>query len=206
MHEGAVAAFWVVALLLIVAPGPDWAFTLGATVRGNALLPAVGGLVTGYAVMTLVVAAGVGEVVAGTPAALTGLCVLGGGYLVWLGASTLRHPAAPPVAAGSGPARTDRRTFAQGVGVSGLNPKGLLIYVALLPQFTDPRGPWPLRSQLLLLGAVFTLTCAVFYLGLAAFARTVLAPRPAAARALGRLSGAAMVLIGLVVVVERAAA
>lgn len=205
MDEGAVAAFWVVALLLIVAPGPDWAFTLGATVRGNAVLPAVGGLVTGYAVMTLVVA-GVGAVVAGTPAALTGLCVLGGGYLVWLGVSTLRHPAARPVADASGPARTDRRTFAQGVGVSGLNPKGLLIFVALLPQFTDPRGPWPLRAQLLLLGAVFTLTCALFYLGLAAFAQTVLAPRPAAARVLGRLSGAAMVVIGLVVMVERVAA
>lgn len=201
MDLSAVVAFWLVALLLIVAPGPDWAFTLGASLRGNAVLPAVTGLVTGYAVMTLVVAAGVGAVVTGTPVFLAGITLVGGAYLVWLGVSTLRHPPAPLTDAGR--VRTDRRTCVEGIGVSGLNPKGLLIFVALLPQFTDPRSPWPVGVQMMLLGAVFTLTCAAFYLALGSFARTVLRAQPAAARAMSRVAGVGMVVIGAWLVAER---
>ena len=50
-------AFWLVALLLIAVPGADWAFTIGAGLRGRSVLPAVGGLVAGYLAVTAVVAA-----------------------------------------------------------------------------------------------------------------------------------------------------
>ena len=98
----AMAAFWVVAFLLILAPGADWAFILGASLRGNAVLSAVSGLAAGYTVMTLVVAAGVGAVVAGSQSALTVITLLGATYLVWLGISTqsvtpqARFPATNP--------------------------------------------------------------------------------------------------------------
>ena len=75
MAASAVLAFWAVALLLIVVPGPDWAFILGA---GRAVVPAVGGLVAGYLVLTAAVAAGVGALVAGSPVILTALTVVGG--------------------------------------------------------------------------------------------------------------------------------
>src|SRR5262245_50147386 len=84
-----VLAFWAVALLLIVVPGADWAFTISAGMRGRSVLAAVGGLVIGYAAVTLVIAAGVGALVASSPAALTGLCVLGGVYLMWQGTVAL---------------------------------------------------------------------------------------------------------------------
>ena len=180
MDLTAVAAFWAVALLLIVSPGPDWAFTLGAALRGHAVASAVGGLATGYALMTLVVAAGVGTLVAASPVALALVTLVGGGYLVWLGASTVWRPA-PDVAA-AGPVRGDRGTFLAGIGVSGLNPKGLLIFVALLPQFTSRGAPWPVPVQMAVLGLAFTLTCATFYSILGALARRVLRTRPAAAR------------------------
>ena len=54
-----------------------------------------------------------------------------------------------------------------------------------------------------LLGLVFTITCALFYLGLGSFARKILRTRPAAARAVTRFSGAAMILIGAVLLAER---
>jgi threonine/homoserine/homoserine lactone efflux protein len=202
MAAGSVLAFWLVALLLIAVPGADWAFTIGAGLRGRSILPAVGGLVIGYAAGTAVVAAGVGALVAGSPAILTGLTVVGGAYLIWHGAMTAAHPSTP----GSTPDRgigTDWRTFVRGVGVSGLNPKGLLILLALLPQFTDPAGGWPVAGQIGVLGLVFAATCAVFYLVLGTLARTVLGARPAIARTAGRLSGAAMVVIGAALVVER---
>src|ERR1700709_1963566 len=96
MSVNAVFAFWGVALLLIVVPGADWAFTIGAGVQQRAVVPAVGGLVIGYALMTAVVAAGVGALVAGSPAALTALSVIGGAYLMWARASTLRPAVVQP--------------------------------------------------------------------------------------------------------------
>jgi threonine/homoserine/homoserine lactone efflux protein len=200
-----VAAFWAVAALLIITPGADWAFTISAGVRGRTVVPAVAGLVVGYAAMTVVVAAGVGALVAGSPVVLTGLTLVGGTYLVWHGASTFTHPSAPtaPTASSGAVPTAGWATVLRGAGVSGLNPKGLLIFLALLPQFTSRQSGWPVAGQLGLLGLVFTATCAVFYLGLGLFSRSVLHARPGAARAVGRLSGAAMVVIGAVLVAER---
>lgn len=195
MAVGSVLAFWAVALLLIVVPGADWAFTIGAGLRGRSVYPAVSGLVAGYAVVTLVVAAGVGALVAGSPAILTGLTLVGGLYLMWHGAATFACPSTSGVTA-DGPAGTDWGIFLRGIGVSGLNPKGLLIFLALLPQFTDPRGTWPIAGQIGILGLAFMATCAPFYLCLGTITRRVLYGRPFAARLISRLSGAAMIGIG----------
>lgn len=207
MAASSVAAFWVVAFLLIIVPGADWAFTISAGLRGGSAVPAVGGLVAGYTAMTIVVAAGVGALVARSPALLTGLTVAGGLYLMWHGTRTLARPATPGTPAGGvpagGTARSHRATLLKGAGVSGLNPKGLLLFLAVLPQFTNPHASWPLAVQLGLLGVVFTTTCALFYLGLGSFARTILRTRPAAARAVTRFSGAAMILIGAALLAER---
>jgi threonine/homoserine/homoserine lactone efflux protein len=202
MSASSVVAFWTVALLLIVVPGPDWAFTLSAGLGARSVLPAVGGLVLGYAVITIVVAAGVGALVAGSPPILTGLTVIGGAYLIWHGAMTVAKPATPSTSVDN-PASTDWHTFITGVGVSGLNPKGLLIFLALLPQFTDPNSNWPIAGQIGVLGLTFTITCAIFYLSLGSVARFILHARPAVARAVSRFSGAAMSAIGITLVVER---
>ncbi|MEJ7770789.1 MAG: LysE family transporter, partial [Geodermatophilaceae bacterium] len=88
----AVLGFWAVAALLIIVPGPDWAFAIGAGVRGH-VVPAATGIVLGYLTMTIVVAAGVGALVASSPIALTALTVIGGVYLIWLGTTAIgrRH-------------------------------------------------------------------------------------------------------------------
>ncbi|WP_214106561.1 LysE family translocator [Acrocarpospora catenulata] len=210
MAASSVLAFWVVALLLIAVPGADWAFTISAGLRGRSVYPAVTGLVTGYAAITLIVAGGVGALVAGSPALLTGLTLLGGLYLIWHGATTFARPTTPATprtdptpgpgsAPGSDPAPDPGagwRTFWRGVGVSGLNPKGLLIFLALLPQFTDPRAAWPIAAQISVLGLAFMATIALFYLCLGLITRTLLYTRPTAAHLTGRLSGAAMAGIG----------
>lgn len=204
MPVSSVLAFWVIAFLLIAVPGADWAFTISAGLRGHFVVPAVGGLVLGYGAVTLVVAAGVGAVVAGSPATLTGLTIVGGAYLMWHGAMTFTHPATPSRDADTGP-RSSWNTVWAGVGVSGLNPKGLLIFLALLPQFANPHASWPFALQITVLGLAFTLTCAVFYTCLGVFARTILHARPTAARLVSRCSGAAMVIIGALLLAERLA-
>jgi threonine/homoserine/homoserine lactone efflux protein len=206
MAASAVLAFWGVALLLIAVPGPDWAFTLSVAVRGQALAAAVAGLVVGYTAMTLVVAAGIGALVAGTAAALTALTTVGGVYLIGLGLRTLAKPAAPivnRVASLAAAPRSASAILAQGIGVSGLNPKGLLVFIALLPQFTSTKWAWPLATQLTLLGLLFTLTCAAFYTGIGLFARTVLQGHAGASRAVSRMSGSGMLLVGVSLLLDQ---
>jgi threonine/homoserine/homoserine lactone efflux protein len=62
-----------------------------------------------------------------------------------------------------------------------------------------------LALQLSALGLVFVVTCGAFYLALGSVARTILSSRPAAARALSRVSGAGMVIIGAALIVDRLA-
>jgi len=197
-----IAAFWVVSSLLIMVPGADWAFTISAGLGGHSVLPAVSGIVLGYAAMTVVVAAGVGALVAGSPALLTALTIGGGAYLMWHGARTFARPGSPAPRAAAA-ASTGQATLVRGAGVSALNPKGLLLFVALLPQFTSRHGSWPLAVQLGVLGLVFMLSCGAFYLCLGSAARRILHARPAAARAVTRFSGAAMVIIGALLLADR---
>src|SRR6201992_4550786 len=129
MNLSAVVASWGVCLVLIIVPGADWAFVVSAGLRGRSVVPAVGGLVLGYTVLTAVVAAGVGTLVARDPVLLTALTVAGGAYLVWRGAMTLAAPApdldrSPAAVAGPEPAGP---TLARGLRVSGVNPQGLLL-------------------------------------------------------------------------------
>lgn len=204
MAPGFILAFWTVSIVLICVPGADWAFILGAGLRGRSALPAVAGLALGYAGVTAVIAAGVGAVVARSPAALTSLTVVGGLYLMWHGVTTFVKPSRPG-ASPDAPDSSGRVILLRGIGVSGLNPKGLLILLSMLPQFIDQHGTWPASAQIGVLGLVFTLTCTAFYACLGAFARIVLHARPAAARALSRCSGAFMAVIGVVLVAERLA-
>jgi len=206
MAVSSIAAFWAVAALLIVVPGADWAYVIGTVLGGRSVVLAVSGIALGYAGMTIIVAAGVGALVARTPASLTALTVAGGCYLMWLGSRTLIRPAGHVAAAGAtagAAARSDRATLVKGIGVSGLNPKGLLVFLALLPQFVSPRGSWPLAAQLGILGLVFTLSCAVFYLTMGSVIGRILGARPAVARVITRVSGAAMIVIGALLLAER---
>ena len=201
MAISSIAAFWAVAALLIAVPGADWAYVIGTVLAGRPVMVAVSGIVIGYAGITIIVAAGVGALVARTPASLAALTIAGGLYLLWLGVRTFLGPAGHVPAEGTA-ARTDRATLVKGIGVSGLNPKGLLVFLAVLPQFASPRGNWPLAVQLGILGVVFTLTCGVFYLSMGSAARRILDGRPALSRVIARGSGAAMIVIGLLLLAE----
>ncbi|WP_086824595.1 LysE family translocator [Allokutzneria sp. NRRL B-24872] len=204
MAVSSIAAFWAVSVLLILVPGADWAYTISAGLQDRSVLPAVSGLLLGYVGLTAVVAAGVAAVVASTPFVLTALTAVGALYLVWIGATTLARPAVPGASVDS-PGQTPRLArVLKGAGISGLNPKALLLFLALLPQFTNPSGSWPLAAQIGALGVVHTLTCAAVYLCVGLLARVVLRARPAAARVVSRISGAAMVLIGVLLLVQSA--
>lgn len=202
MPLGSALAFWALAALFIAVPGPDWAYAISAGLRRQ-VVPAAGGIALGYTVMTAVVATGLGLLVTSTPAALTVLTIAGGLYLSWLGAKTVRHPA---TTSGSPRAATGSRlsTLLQGTAVSGLNPKGLLIFVTVLPEFTDPAASWPLPVQTATLGIAFTATCAVVYLCVGAAAQSLLRAPPSLSRIVSRVSGASMIVIGAALLLQHA--
>jgi threonine/homoserine/homoserine lactone efflux protein len=78
-----------------------------------------------------------------------------------------------------------------------------LLFLALLPQFTDPDLSWPLAAQIVALGLVHVASCAIVYMAVGTSARRVLRARPLAARAVTRFSGAAMIAIGAVLLAEQ---
>ncbi|WP_171168050.1 LysE family translocator [Streptomyces sp. I05A-00742] len=196
MAVDSMTAFLGVSVLLLLVPGADWAYTIAAGLRDRSVIPAVGGLMLGYVGLTVVVVAGLAAVVAGTPSLLTALTVFGAGYLVWLGATTLLRPPVPSATAAPAAGLPPVRVLLQGAGTSGLNPKGLLLYVSLLPQFVDRHGDWPVAVQTGTLGALHVVACGVVYLGVGTTARRVLRARPAVALTVSRVSGVVMVGIG----------
>jgi threonine/homoserine/homoserine lactone efflux protein len=101
------------------------------------------------------------------------LTAVGAVYLAGLGISMLARPALPQAGVDETP-RSWLRQAAKGAGISGLNPKVFLLFLALLPQFTDPNAAWPLALQVVVLGLVHVTSCAVVYTGVGTGARRVL--------------------------------
>jgi threonine/homoserine/homoserine lactone efflux protein len=205
MNPVLVAQFWTIAVLLALTPGADWAYVIGAGLRAKSVVPSILGMLTAYALVIAAVAVGVGTLVTQFPVVLTALTVGGGAYLIWLGVTALVkrvEPVGPhgePIAGSGGSARAQ---FLRGAGVSGINPKGLLLLLALLPQFTSPTG-MPPAAQMLVLGALHLADIAVIYTLVALLARRLLRSRPRALVVVAKLSGAMMVLIGASLLVER---
>jgi threonine/homoserine/homoserine lactone efflux protein len=213
-------AFLVVAVALACTPGVDWAYSIAAGLKQRSFVPAVAGLCGGYVLHTVLMVAGLAALLAGLPGVLGWLTVAGAAYLLWLGFGTIRSwrgatfnagavASAEATAAGSGaaepgPAEPNQiRSFLQGVGTSGINPKGLLFFVALVPQFVSPEASLPVPVQSGLLGLTFVLLVAVVYTCVALLSRKLLHSRPAAARRVTLTSGIIMVALGAVLLSEQ---
>jgi threonine/homoserine/homoserine lactone efflux protein len=216
-------ACWGMMTLMVLLPGPDWAYILASGTHDRSLLPSLGGILLGYLAAVIAVAVGVGAAVAALPWVLIALTFTAAAYLTYLGVRVLREPPAmvsvaggptpagatpagatdaAATASGTAPARPGLR-LAQGAGGSGLNPKGLLVLVVLLPPFTDAAGAWPIPVQLAVLGLIFVGSCALVYSAVGLGARAVLRFRPSAMRVISRVSGAAMILLAGVLVIEQ---
>ncbi|CUR56682.1 conserved hypothetical protein; putative amino acid efflux transmembrane protein [metagenome] len=205
MNIELVGAFWVISMLFAITPGADWAYAIAAGLRHGKVAPAVIGLLAGHVAATVAVVAGVAALMAGMPILLTAVTIAGAAYLVWVGVEAFRHPSTPYAETGQ-PAETSLwRQVLKGFAVSGLNPKVFLLFLALLPQFTALTAAFPLSAQVLVLGLVHVVNCAVVYTAVGAGARVVLSARPVAARLVSRSSGAAMVGIGSILLIEQVA-
>lgn len=195
-----LVAFAVASVVLIAIPGPSVLFVIGRSLalgwRGGVLT--VLGNATGQLVQVIAVALGVGVVVAESVVLFSIVKFAGAAYLVFLGIRTILHrghaarrPAPPPP---SSPWTLVR----QGALVGATNPKSVVFFVAILPQFVDyPAGSIPF--QLALLGAVFLLIALVsdsLWAIVAGWARVWFVRSPRRVPAVEAVGGAMMIGLG----------
>jgi threonine/homoserine/homoserine lactone efflux protein len=197
----AFASFAVLDFVLFMTPGADWAFAIATGLKGDGVIAAIAGLAAGYVAQAALVAAGLGAVLARNAAALHIITIVGAAYLLSLGITVIRRPA--QITSDAQPRRSPLRRGLRGAAVSGLNPKGLLLFFAILPQFVVAKAAWSVPAQLAALGAFHVTACAVVYLSVALGANRLLASRPAAARVVGQVSGATMIIVALALALER---
>jgi threonine/homoserine/homoserine lactone efflux protein len=195
-------AFAAMSFLLIVVPGPSVLFVIGrALAQGRrAALTSVVGNTLGAYVIVVAVAFGVGAVVARSALAFTVLKLAGAAFLVYLGVKAWRQRGSLPVDVnGDGPARGSLRTLWEGFGVGVANPKTIVFFAAVLPQFVDP-DQGHVVGQMLLLGLIFNCIAlasdSVWGLG-ASVARDWFARSPRRLAAVGRVGGLSMIGLGV---------
>jgi threonine/homoserine/homoserine lactone efflux protein len=155
-----LAAFLLTIYILIVIPGPSVLFTIsrGVALGRRAALATVLGNTSGLVAQLLLVAVGLGAILARSEAVYTVVKLVGAAYLVLLGIRSIRERKhlAGVLTSGAVAPRSLGRTIREGFVVGVTNPKGVLIFTAVLPQFIDhSRGHYTV--QLVSLG----LLCAI---------------------------------------------
>lgn len=199
MELSVIFAFWCVSILFVLTPGADWAYAILAGIKGQFVFTAVSGLVIGHLIAILCVAAGVGVLVQHYPILLTVMTILGACYLLWMGINLFLRPAMIANETDVMQSVDSARSWLiKGVGISGLNPKVLLLFFALLPPFIHPDMAFSPTTQIILLGMIHLLSCAVVYVLVGIAAKKLLATRPSAVKVVSRISATLMMGIGFV--------
>ncbi|MET9113217.1 LysE family translocator [Streptomyces longwoodensis] len=195
-------AFAAMSFLLIVVPGPSVLFVVGRALaqgRRAALTTVVGNTLGAY-VLVVAVALGVGSLVERSVLVFTALKLAGAAYLVYLGVKAWRRRGSLRAAfAAEGAGRGRLRTLWEGFAVGVANPKTIVFFAAVLPQFVD-REQGHVVAQMLLLGLVFNAIAlasdSVWGLT-AATARTWFARSPRRLSLVGGAGGLAMIGLGI---------
>ncbi|WP_406836314.1 LysE family translocator [Streptomyces sp. AHU1] len=209
--DAQLIAFTGVAAGMVAMPGADFTVVVrNALVSRRAGLACALGIAGGLLIHTALAVAGVAAVLTAVPALFGTLQLLGGAYVLYLGLRTLRPsvrpgepgPAASPYEAGTRGTGRGARPLRQGFVTNALNPKAPVTFLSLLPQFV-PAGS-PAMPRTLLLALIVVALALVWFPAVALLVdrlgRWLRGPR--AARAVAGLTGGALTVLGLVLVLE----
>ena len=191
--------FATIIVVLALTPGPDVIYitTRGIAQGRTAALLSTVGICIGYLVYTMLAALGLSALLQSSVIVFEIVRYAGAIYLLYLGIRALLSKYRGPLTQGAVNPLPARRILQQGILTSMLNPKGILVFAALLPQFVNPHlGGIPL--QMTAFGLTFTLICLCIYGGYAYLSGRLgekLATQPRFASVLSFLTGS--VLIGL---------
>ena len=196
------------AMVIILAPGPSVLFVIARAIawgRKTAVFTVAGNVTGAFALSTLV-AIGLGPVLQRSDLAYAAIQWGGGLYLMYLGVDAIRHRRvhAEDMRNQGDVAPGIMRSMRDGFWVGGLNPKGLVFYAAVLPQFVD-REKGNVALQLIFLGAVFSILAFVSdgtWGLLAGTARQWLATDPKRLEKLRATGGTVMIILGISVLIS----
>ncbi len=197
-----LTTFIVASLVLIAIPGPSVMFSVGRslalgkkfgvlTVLGNAM---------GTFVWIVLVAVGLGAVIASSEVAYQVIRYGGAAYLVYLGVMTIvhRHAKAPDLG-GTLKTQTVGKTLREAFIVGVTNPKTAVFFLAVLPQFVN-YAAGNLWFQMLVLGLIFEVLGIIgdmTYALAAGYARDWLAKNPRRLTVIITTGGAIIIALGL---------
>ncbi|PXX66792.1 threonine/homoserine/homoserine lactone efflux protein [Nocardia tenerifensis] len=193
-------AFAAAATVLIIVPGPGVLFTIGRalTLGRRAALLSVAGHSLGVFVVLLLVSIGLGTLLMASALALTVIKFAGALYLIYIGVQAIRERKSLRDALGTQvEVVPNSRVLRQSVLVGLTNPKAIVFFAAILPNFADPAAG-PLQLQFLILGSLFLAIAVVSdsaWALLAASARSWFARSPRRLEAVGGAGG--MMIVGL---------
>lgn len=147
-------AFVTLTTLVSFLPGPAVIFVMSqAAWRGPKAGVGAGlGIQLANAIYFALSGIGLASLIAASGAAFTAIKLLGAAYLAWLGVSAFIHSFRQQADMTTLATKASRSGFRDGLFVGLGNPKSILYFVALLPQFLDPTQP--LWRQIGLLGVV----------------------------------------------------
>jgi threonine/homoserine/homoserine lactone efflux protein len=153
-------AFLLTIYVLILIPGPSVLFVVsrGVALGRRSALATVVGNELGLTLQLALVAVGVGSILARSDAVYTSVKLVGAAYLVLLGVRSIRdrRELAGALNSTALARRSVARTLREGFLVGATNPKGLLIFTAVVPQFID-RSRGHATLQLISLGLISVL-------------------------------------------------
>ena len=201
LPTGHLLTFAAISFALIAVPGPNVLFVISRSLmlgRAAGVGSAVGGQ-AGVYVQVAAVAFGIGALVERSVAIFTVIKLAGAAYLVWLGVQAVRHRRSLGAALN---AAVERRSLARilrdGFAVGVSNPKAIVFFAAVLPQFVD-RSAGHVPVQMLLLGMVFVaiaVVCDSTWAVAAGTARAWIARSPQRLELIGGTGGLVMIGIG----------
>jgi threonine/homoserine/homoserine lactone efflux protein len=194
-------AFTLTAFVLIAVPGPSVLFTVSRAIALGRLagVATVAGNTVGAFTQVVAVAFGIGPLVERSVSLFTVIKLAGAGYLLFLGVQAIRHRRSLAAALGADvEQKTAARIVADGFLVGVSNPKVIVFFAAMLPQFVD-RQAGHVPIQIIALGAIFAgialLSDSTWALA-AGTVRAWLANSPRRLELLGGTGGLVMIGIG----------
>jgi homoserine/homoserine lactone efflux protein len=192
---------WVLYLLavtgLTLTPGPNGllALTHGAIYGKRRTLSTILGGSVGFATVIALSMFGIGALLAASVEILTVLKLVGGAYLIWLGITVWRSPALGANNAKPIKSVKDSQLFRQGALAALTNPKGILFFVAFLPQFIDPN--LSLLTQFVVMALTFVVIEFIYEYVVASLANTLKPLLAKFGKRVNQIFGGVFIAIGI---------
>jgi threonine/homoserine/homoserine lactone efflux protein len=198
--------YWLYVLTeaaLSLSPGPAVMLVIayGLTQGARRSVPATLGILSANTIYFALSATSLGAVIAASPAFFTAVKWAGAAYLVYAALSAIFGQPSPLTVSDPGSRNVSRwRIYLAGLSLQLANPKTLIFFVAILPQFVDPKLPVGAQMIWLAVGSVVPEFFILLGYGFLASRARRIATDPRFARWTDRVAGVLVLIVAALIV------